>query len=295
MVGSSDVQCTLCGSINWKSKYALDGLNVKKCRQCSLVCLSRLPTKDELQSMYSATYFQERRDYFFDNPVAAHSHLIPNETIRDFSRGLELLKRFRTKGKLLDVGCGVGIFMSMAENEGWETFGVDLSDYSVEMAKKQFGLNVFSGELREAGFPEKHFEVITLWDTFEHLVNPCEQLQQIRYLLKDDGLVLINIPNEESLLRILASIIFTASFGKIAYPVRKLYHQYHLFYYSLETIQRMMEENGYEILHREGKRIPVEKGRKTSIEKTIVMGISLVEKLIGKEYELLVIARKKKV
>jgi len=245
-----------------------------------------------LKNLYAEDYFISRKDYFYHNPVSDAGAQPSNESIGDFARGLTLIGRFKPKGKLLDVGCGVGVFLAIAEKEGWDARGIDVSEYAVSEARGRFGLKAVAGDLCETDLPERSFDAVTLWDAFEHMPHPTGVLGAIRRLLKDDGLFFLNIPNEESLLRVLASGIYAVSGGLISYPVRKLYHRFHLFYYSAATMGALLKKAGFDIVHLERKRIPIEKGRMNSAEKAIVKALSYVERLTGKEYELVVVARK---
>ena len=293
MAGLDGTQCDLCGSIDWRSKYILDGINVVECKSCSLITLSYIPTLEELRAMYAEQYFQERKSYFFDNPVIDQTKQLSNECIHDFCHGLKLLKRFKSKGRLLDVGCGIGIFMALAKKEGWEISGMDISSYSIKMARDILGIEAILGDLTESVFEERSFDIVTLWDTLEHFSNPSEQLQEIWRILKNDGILLINTPNESSLLKLMAATFFKLSFGRFDYPARKLYHRYHLFYYTPHTIQALMKKNGFEIVYLERKSIPIERGRKSQFEKLVVKGLSLIERLVDREFELLLIAQKR--
>jgi 2-polyprenyl-3-methyl-5-hydroxy-6-metoxy-1,4-benzoquinol methylase len=242
--------------------------------------------------MYAAPYYQKRRDYYFENCVTNSAVITENTNIRDFRKGLSLIERYRGGGRLLDVGCALGIFLYLARERGWAVYGVDVSQYAARYAREVFGLDVFAGELKDAQFPEKWFDVITLWDILEHFPDPSHQLQEILRLLKDDGTILMNAPNEEGLLRLLAGMIFRLSGGKISYPVRKLYHPFHIHYFTQETLKALLEKNGFTVVKLEKRCIPIIKARARPLERLIVKVLSWPEVIFHKEYELLAIARK---
>ena len=244
--------------------------------------------------MYSDSYYQQRRQYYFQNIVTNDTVTKENTNIRDFKRGLSLIEQYKAGGKLLDVGCALGIFLHLARKRRWKTYGVDISRYAASFAREVLGLNVFSGELDEAQFPEKWFDVITLWDVVEHFPDPSRQLQEIRRILKDDGIILMNAPNEEGWLRLLAWVIFRLSAGKISYPIRKLYHQFHFHYFTPQTLQRLLKENGFMMMQLEQKCIPIIKARGLPLERLIIKLASWAEQLFHREYELLAIARKQR-
>jgi 2-polyprenyl-3-methyl-5-hydroxy-6-metoxy-1,4-benzoquinol methylase len=82
-------------------------------------------------------------------------------------------------GRLLDIGCSYGAFMVAAQQQGWETMGVELSEKTARYAREQRGLNVFTGFVEEAHFPDAHFQLISLWDVIEHFEDPIRTLREL--------------------------------------------------------------------------------------------------------------------
>jgi 2-polyprenyl-3-methyl-5-hydroxy-6-metoxy-1,4-benzoquinol methylase len=243
--------------------------------------------------MYSASYYEERKQYYFKNPITNRALTKENDNIRDFKNGLALIDKYKTGGRLLDVGCALGIFLVMAHESGWETYGVDVSPYATNFARNVMGQKVRTGTLEQIKYPDNWFDVVTVWDALEHFDDPSKQLQEIRRILKDDGIVFMNTPNEEAFMRVLAWKMYCVTRGKFQYPVRKLYHRFHLYYFTAKTLRSLLEENGFHIAELRQKRIPIVKARGNLIEKMLVQACSLVDRAFGREYELLAIARKK--
>jgi SAM-dependent methyltransferase len=104
--------------------------------------------------------------------------------------------------RLLDFGCGTGLFLDIAHERGFEAYGVDLSPDSVEVARSRP-----SGRRAFVGAPEDvpeiaagGFDVITLWSVLAHLPRPVDELGRLRALLAPDGVLLILTVNANSLL-----------------------------------------------------------------------------------------------
>jgi len=286
-------KCKLCGSAKKKLRYSIDSYDVVECNGCGVVFVD-LHKDFNVSNLYSSDYYIERQEYYLKNSIVDPIYGFENPNIIDFKEGLELVESFKHTGRLLDVGCGMGIFLSMAKEKGWEVFGVDVSDYAISFARKKFGLNCFTGKLKNANFPDKYFEVITLWDAVEHFENPLEELEEIKRILTDDGIILFDTPNVESLMRLIAHWTYRATGGLFKYPVRKLYHQFHLYYFSPRTLRMLLDKAGFEIIEMKKKTIPITKARGNRLEKLIVKCLSAFEKAMNREYELFVIARKVK-
>ncbi len=284
--------CHLCRDRDFQVLYPLDGFHIIRCQRCGLVSTTLTLNRADVEGMYGASYYQNRWDYYFKNCVTNSAVTHENSNIRDFRKGLSLIEGYKGQGKLLDVGCALGVFLYLARERGWEVYGVDVSHYAASYGRETFGLDILVGQLKDAQFPDKFFDVITLWDVLEHFPDPSLQLQEILRILKDDGIILTNAPNEEGLLRFLAGMIFRLSGGKISYPVRKLYHQFHFHYFTPQTLQILLEKNGLGLVRLEKWGIPIIKARARPLERLIVKVLSWPEMIFHREYELLAIARK---
>ncbi len=95
--------------------------------------------------------------------------------------------------RILDVGCGTGTFLALATGFGYAAEGLEASTTEAEWAQS-LGLRVRHGTSL-AGFPAGAFEVVTMWDTLEHIPKPLEILRQIRRVLAPPGYLLVKVPN----------------------------------------------------------------------------------------------------
>lgn len=94
--------------------------------------------------------------------------------------------RRRPPGRLLDVGCGAGLFVCAAQHHGWEATGVDASARAMASAGQRCPRACFRASLLpEIDFPAASFDVVTLWDVLEHVTRPVEVLEKIRLLLRE--------------------------------------------------------------------------------------------------------------
>jgi 2-polyprenyl-3-methyl-5-hydroxy-6-metoxy-1,4-benzoquinol methylase len=101
-------------------------------------------------------------------------------------------------GKLLDVGCGSGQFMSTMRGLGWDVFGVESDPAAAAIARDEHGLTVFVGELKDAQLDPSVFHAITLSHVIEHVYDPIDLLRECRRVLRPDGLIVLTTPNLES-------------------------------------------------------------------------------------------------
>lgn len=103
------------------------------------------------------------------------------------------------KGKLLDVGCGNGRFLSKMRKLGWEVFGIEPDAQAVKVAKEHFGVDVFCGTLEEANLPDNSFDAITMRHVIEHVSDPIKLFRECHRVLKVGGKLVVITPNSNSL------------------------------------------------------------------------------------------------
>jgi SAM-dependent methyltransferase len=284
--------CVACGSSAIGHYLVTAAGEVLRCKTCSLVFLSPEGRDDRAEDLYSQDYFTEREGYFFrDGVVDGSGQESPH--VADFRHGLQLIEtQRRPPGRLLDVGCATGSFLSLAQQRGWDCRGVEVSSFAAAKARDRTGVEVFCGQFEDAPFPDASFDVITMWDLFEHLPAPPDALRRVRQLLRPGGLVLVNTPNENSLIRGLSRLLYRGSGGTIRGPVDRLYHRYHVTYFGAASLARLVDSAGLESMVMQTKGIPLSRGRISPAVKVMMRALGVVERLAKAEYELILLARR---
>lgn len=140
------------------------------------------------------------------------------------------------KGKLLDIGCGNGKFLYQMKRLGWEVYGVENDSGAFETAQRILGSNVFCGNLQDAGFPDNHFDVITVSHVIEHVLEPLALLEECRRILKPKGILVIITPNSQSLCK----RIFGENWRSWEVPR-------HVFIFSPQSLKTLVEKSGLRI------------------------------------------------
>ena len=193
--------CNLCGSNQTDLYYEgrdrqLGGtkrFRLVRCRQCGLIYLNPRPSRDEIGRHYPDDYEPFTRfSHDRSGPAARWSQT------RYLDKRCKAVMRWKSSGRLLDVGCATGEFLARMMKYGWQVQGVELSPTAAEAARREYGLDVLTGDLAQAQFPDRCFDVVTLWDVLEHLYDPVAELAEINRILRDDGLLVIELPNTRS-------------------------------------------------------------------------------------------------
>ena len=212
------LKCKLCKSGNLVRVYNFNNRDILKCKNCNLI-FTNFTKKTSLREIYTKEYFDERKEYFGGSRAR-------------FSKDLRLIKGYKDSGNLLDVGCGIGIFLDLAKKSGYEVYGLDVSDFAAKTAKAKFSVNVKVGELERTNPIKEKFDVITMFDYFEHVTDPNVVLGRSRSLLKDDGILLILTIEENALITKVARLMY--KFG-IKWPAERIHPIDHNNYFTQKT------------------------------------------------------------
>ena len=134
-------------------------------------------------------------------------------------------------------GCATGQFLQAMQEYGWQVMGVELSAFAAIYAREVVGLDVKIGTLEEVALIGGSFDVVTLWDVFEHVLDPKATLTEIGRLLKPRGLVVIHTPNPTCL----EARLFGANWIGWERPR-------HLHLYSPDVLRRYLQATGFEMI-----------------------------------------------
>ena len=131
---------------------------------------------------------------YYEGYYGEHSPVVPPSVRDRLLRLVSTFEPYRSTGRLLDVGFGAGWLMRAAAELGWSCWGTELATESMEAARSE-GWQAFEGDLLTAGFPSRHFDVITLVEVLEHLVDPLTYIKEAARLLRPRGLLYGTTPN----------------------------------------------------------------------------------------------------
>jgi len=222
--------CMLCGPKgNVTLKFVKDGYNIFSCSECGLMFVFPRPLSEELLAVYDIDYYRRGNKYLTSEGSETQSPSLASDAQR-----IEIIKKYRTSGKLLDVGCAMGGFLTLGRQEGFEVHGVEVSEVCVAHVKEQFGIHVHKGDLPSVRLSSNAYEIVCMWDVLEHLSEPSETLSEAHRILRPGGLLFVSTGDSGSLYaRIMARL------WHLLTPPQ------HLFFFTRKSLAMALSQNGF--------------------------------------------------
>jgi len=233
-----ETMCPICHIRDWKiwvepwEKYS-----IYRCSNCE---------GEFTQTDNTSSYYEKA--YKFGGNIMEDSYKLgicvsPEENIKDALRAspeykyaLQFLKNTHAhkEDKLLDLGCGNGVFAKLAEETGIEIYALDSSDEAIKYANEKFGLlNTFVGSVDNVPSSWSGFNFITCFQILEHIQDPSNFVEKIHKLLAPGGYLIMSVPNKE----------------RLAVKLRRRegwdYPPHHITRWSRHTINILLEAAGF--------------------------------------------------
>ena len=162
------------------------------------------PTPAELSDYYAKRYYQENlTTYQPEYPAEELEHIEGKLRLRHWV--LERLREANGTGSFLDIGSGEGWALDYFQRQGWDVLGLDFSSFSLEKFHPRLREHLRTGDLYE-GVQQlvadgRQFDVLWLDNVLEHVLEPAALLRLCRQLVRPDGVLMVDVPNDFSALQ----------------------------------------------------------------------------------------------
>lgn len=228
--------CNVCSSGRRRylgKRYSGDAfIEIFRCPDCGLIYPYPMPvfTDDEIQKHFGDpdTYFPGKvtveRIKKYDSLLSKVESLVP------------------AKGRILDVGCGRGEFIRAARRRGWEVIGTEVSESFAKIARESSGAEVRIGDLSSIEFENSNFDVITLNSVIQYVADPLGTLKRAKELLKDNGILYIEVTNDEALVFKLGDLFESIRNGqRVTTRLSPLAPSYQLYGFNRKSFVKALE------------------------------------------------------
>ncbi len=200
--------------------------SIVKCENCGFKFTNPRPENDKLG------------DYYKSETYISHSNTKKGfinytyQIVRKYTllKKLQLISKYFKTGALLDIGCGTGEFLNMCKNAKWKVTGIEPDEIVRKNVIEKYSIEV-KEESELASFKNESFDVITMWHVLEHVSALNDRIQEIKRLIKPNGIIIIAVPNCTSL----DAEIYKEYWA--AYDVPR-----HLYHFSPKDIQELCKK-----------------------------------------------------
>jgi 2-polyprenyl-3-methyl-5-hydroxy-6-metoxy-1,4-benzoquinol methylase len=138
--------------------------------------------------------------------------------------------------RLLEVGSNAGLFLSVAEQAGWEAKGVEPSHWAVATGKRLFDVDLVQGTVETLEAEPGSRDAVVMLDVLEHLVDPLDTLRRLRSVVHDEGMLALSTVN-------VAGLHARVRHGSWPWFIRP-----HLHYFTPETLDMMLHKAGFKLV-----------------------------------------------
>jgi len=185
--------CYNCGSSEISSSFTVNRFTHVRCENCQMVYANPRFKESIAENLYN------EEDYTEFYKIKLIPSIDYRKTVLGKNKYNQIVRYFNKPGKVLDIGSGVGEVLSVFKDHGWDCLGIEFNEFAANYSKEKFGLNIINKNVYDFDSSEK-FDVIMLWGVLEHFFKPLDILRKVNELLKDDGLLLLEVPSADSVL-----------------------------------------------------------------------------------------------
>ena len=229
----TSIVCPVCGDDRTLFEFELDRIEYERCETCSAVYTPKMLNDEILMEMYSSGVYQK----YFNTLVKQGQHL--RKGVLEKRKCEQVCSFFDGPGKILDVACGSGSFLSVCKEHGWSVYGVDPSQSAVAVAKSDYNIDVYQGYFEEFSSDET-FDCVSILG-LEHLQDPMYAIEKARDMLSENGLIYLEFPS--------ADCFLWAYLKKFPFPAtRYIEAGRHYLFFSRTTIDYFCQKFGLELV-----------------------------------------------
>jgi 2-polyprenyl-3-methyl-5-hydroxy-6-metoxy-1,4-benzoquinol methylase len=224
-MGMDSISCIVCGNNDKFSTYLAGSEthpNYVKCTSCGLVFANPLVPVS----------YTDQREYSRHKEEAAL-----NARLRNYELRYDAIRKHLSpsQNKFIDVGTHTGVFLKLLKTRGINALGAELNRKAVQFGREHYDVNIVTDSLEQL-VRKGPFDVVTLFNVFEHMEQPLKALPQLRQLIDDNGLLVLEVPH-----------IFTPQVAVFRGHWHHFYPE-HFWFYNKKTITMLLQRHGFQIL-----------------------------------------------
>lgn len=231
---ATQVPCNLCGADDAETLFEAGVAQVNRvveCRKCGLMYSNpRIrPADQDMIKDYDPDLTKDVQAYDPGRFDKERMQVRDYDDTRRYLAGL-----YPKRGRLLEVGCGMGFLLKAFADDGWEAIGVEPDRGFCQFIQQRHGLEALPTILEESGIPDGSIDVVVLLHVIEHVPDPLATLRTIYRVLKPGGHLIMETPRYDSLM-----------FRLLRHRERSLSCNGHIYFFTTDTLRKVYEKAGF--------------------------------------------------
>ena len=262
-------KCPICEEHQLLNTFTLPTYKIYTCK----ACLARF-----------AHPFVNNEEIYNNNLIKAKKQYLDTMAMSDKAYD-QLRPFFHVKGKkILDIGCGTGNFLGIIKEHN-EVLGLEISEaYRACLEQKEIPYIIGDLEENLRSIPDSYFDLITLWDVFEHFDNPRKLLGLIKEKISSTGVLIIWTNNYGDCISKFAETVYRISFGRLSGLLQTSFNRAggHNYNFVAKSLEQLYQKNNLKIIKSVITDTPSEKLTINLMFKIILELFYLANQLLGK-------------
>lgn len=194
------LKCPICDGLSFSPfittkdfSVSKEEFSIVKCNSCGFHFTNPIPSEDKIGAYYKSEDYVSHSSS--NKGVINKIYLkVRNYTLK---QKLKLIRRLSHGKEVLDIGAGTGHFLATLKSDGYKVTGLEPDIDARTFALNKLGVNLLPAE-QLATLPDKTYNVVTMWHVLEHVYHLKHDLSDVSRVLKDDGVLIVAVPNMNS-------------------------------------------------------------------------------------------------
>lgn len=228
-------KCPLCKSKQLKSylrnvRYWENDIdfNFDRCKKCGFIFVNPRPDKKSISTFYKSESYWG---------INIKNNKKPKVDVNKVYGPIYRMIKNEKRSSIFDLGAGTGLFLLKFKKKRWKIDGIEYSLDAVKFAKKVYQIDIKQGDFLDIHIKDVEFGYVVLNNVLEHLHKPLETLIKVRKMISDDGVLIIAVPNIDSL----GYKIYKKNWYPLQPPI-------HLNQFNPKTIDHILKSAGFKIV-----------------------------------------------
>ena len=222
----NEINCIFCDLPGDRVVIEENGYSGRKCSRCGLIFVSPRPSLGEIVDLYGHD----------DAHLSADEHIGDAYTKRLYARHhLRIIRRFVTRGDVLEIGSGAGYFLDEARAVGFRPFAIEFNPAQARHIRETLGLPCEATALSPSIFGGQRFDLIYHSDVISHFYDPILEFQRMNEVLREGGYIILETGNLGDV-----DPAWLGKFERFQYPD-------HLFFYSVANLETLCARSGFAV------------------------------------------------